>query len=185
MPLEWVDYREAARLYHTEQVAYTCGTPLYRLYGGTCAQNRTAHDRRCQLDHRHARAHRHPGNLRGLPTRRRSTIDFVPPRRLSVLYCGAHFPYSLLSRDHVTPFSRGGQDPWSNVVSACRRCNNAKASRTPEQAGMQLLAVPFTPTYAEYIFLKGRRVLADQMEYLLAHFPRSSPLHERMQRWPM
>ncbi len=42
---------------------------------------------------------------------------------------------------------------------------------------MQLIAVPFTPTYAEYIFLKGRRVLADQMQYLLAHFPRSSPLH--------
>ena len=38
MPLEWVDYREAARLYHTEQVAYTCGTPLYRLYGGTSAR---------------------------------------------------------------------------------------------------------------------------------------------------
>ncbi len=67
----------------------------------------------------------------------------------------ARFTYSLLSRDHVTPFSRGGHDTWSNVVSACRRCNNAKASRTPEQAGMQLLAVPFTPTYAEYIFLKG------------------------------
>src|SRR6201985_478732 len=38
MPLEWVDYREAARLYHTEQVAYTCGTLLYRLYGGTWAR---------------------------------------------------------------------------------------------------------------------------------------------------
>ena len=38
MPLEWVDYREAARLYHTEQVAYTCGTLLYRLFGGTCAK---------------------------------------------------------------------------------------------------------------------------------------------------
>src|SRR6201998_4781749 len=38
MPLEWVDYREAARLYHTDQVAYTCGTALYRLYGGTCAR---------------------------------------------------------------------------------------------------------------------------------------------------
>ena len=37
MPLEWVDYREAARLYHTDQVAYACGTLLYRLYGGTCA----------------------------------------------------------------------------------------------------------------------------------------------------
>jgi hypothetical protein len=30
---------------------------------------------------------------------------------------------------------------------------------------------------------KGRRVLADQMEYLLAHIPRSSPLHDRIQRW--
>jgi hypothetical protein len=36
------------------------------------------------------------------------------------------------------------------------------------------------PTYAEYIYLKGRRVLADQMEFLLAHIPRTSPLHERL-----
>ena len=28
MPLEWIDYRDAVRLYHTEQVAYACGTPL-------------------------------------------------------------------------------------------------------------------------------------------------------------
>jgi len=42
------------------------------------------------------------------------------------------------------------------------------------------VAVPFTPTYAEYIYLKGRRVLADQMEYLLTHFPRHSPLHARL-----
>src|SRR5271167_3550327 len=34
MPVEWIDYREAARLYHQEQVAYTCGTLLYRLHGG-------------------------------------------------------------------------------------------------------------------------------------------------------
>jgi len=26
-------------------------------------------------------------------------------------------------------------------------------------------------------------VLADQMEYLLAHFPRTSPLHDRIHRW--
>ena len=46
---------------------------------------------------------------------------------------------------------------------------------------MQLVAVPFTPTYAEYIYLKGRRVLVDQMQYLVAHFPRTSPLHARIQ----
>ena len=37
MPLEWIDYKEAARLYHQEQVAYTCGSLLYQLYGGTNA----------------------------------------------------------------------------------------------------------------------------------------------------
>ena len=96
------------------------------------------------------------------------------------MYCGEHFSSSDLSRDHVTPMSKGGVDDWNNVVTACRRCNNHKAGRTPEQAGIELLAVPFTPSYAEYIYLKGRRVLADQMEYLLAHFPRSSPLHARL-----
>jgi hypothetical protein len=44
---------------------------------------------------------------------------------------------------------------------------------------MLLLAVPFTPTHAEYIYLMGRNVLADQMEFLRAHFPRSSPLLRR------
>ncbi|MDH3439392.1 MAG: HNH endonuclease, partial [Gammaproteobacteria bacterium] len=65
-------------------------------------------------------------------------------------------------------------------ATACRRCNNHKGGRTPEQAAMKLIAVPFTPNYAEYIYLKGRRVLADQMQYLLAHIPRSSPLHTRL-----
>lgn len=59
-------------------------------------------------------------------------------------------------------------------------CNNRKAGRTPEQAGIQLIAVPFTPTHAEYVYLKGRRILADQMQFLKAHFPRHSPLHERI-----
>ena len=124
-----------------------------------------------------------PGNTRH---------DYVPPLNNQTLfrrdayicmYCGMRFAARELSRDHIRPFSQKGTDIWTNVVAACRRCNNQKASRTPEQAKMQLIAVPFTPTYAEYIFLKGRRVLADQMEYLLAHFPRSSPLHARIQHW--
>ena len=47
------------------------------------------------------------------------------------------------------------------------------------------LAARLVPDAVAARKLKGRRVLADQMEYLVAHFPRSSPLHERMQRWPM
>ncbi len=180
MPLEWIDYKEAARLYHQDQVAYACGSPLYRLYGGTSA--RTGLRTVLEVNSIIATVGHtgNPGNSRH---------DYVPPlnnqtlfRRDAYLclYCGQRFGPRELSRDHVRPFSKGGKDVWTNVVTACRRCNNYKASRTPEQAGMQLLAVPFTPTYAEYIFLKGRRVLFDQMEYLLAHFPRSSPLHERV-----
>jgi len=76
----------------------------------------------------------------------------------------------------------------NNIASAKARkhytppLNNHKAGRTPEEARMQLLAIPFTPNHAEYIFLKGRRILADQMEFLLAHFPRSSPLHHRVKQ---
>jgi hypothetical protein len=98
------------------------------------------------------------------------------------LYCGEQFPNFMLSRDHVKPLSQGGGDCWANVVTACKRCNNHKAALTPEQAGMELLAIPFTPTHAEYVYLQGRGILADQMEFLLAHFPRKSVLRQRVER---
>lgn len=184
MPLEWVDYRCAVRLYHTEQVAYECGRPLFRLRGGTNARTGC----RSVVDVSSIIATYGHGST--YPTR----DAYTPPlnnhtlfRRDAYLclYCGERFLAVDLSRDHVTPLVRQGRDCWANVVTACRRCNNHKAGRTPEEAGMQLLAVPFQPTYAEYIYLKGRRVLADQMEYLRAHFPRSSPLHQRLSssRW--
>jgi hypothetical protein len=28
MPLEWIHFQTAVKLYYTEQVAYTCGTPI-------------------------------------------------------------------------------------------------------------------------------------------------------------
>jgi hypothetical protein len=33
---------------------------------------------------------------------------------------------------------------------------------------MKLLAVPYTPNLAEYLILSNRRILADQMEFLLS-----------------
>ncbi|MEM8844064.1 MAG: HNH endonuclease [Pseudomonadota bacterium] len=181
MPLEWINYQEATKLYSSEQVAYSCGEPLYVIHGGinaktgipsaievssiiaTYGSNNSLHD------------------------------NYVPPLNNHTLfkrdaylclYCGDRFDRRELSRDHVTPISQGGSDCWSNVVTACKRCNNQKADNTPEQAGMELLAVPFIPTHAEYIYLQGRRVLVDQMKFLLAHFPRTSPLHKRLRITP-
>lgn len=180
MPLEWIDYREAVRLYHTEQVAYACGTHLYTLHGGICA----ATGGRSRIDVNSIIATL--GTGQGLKYVRDRYVPPLNNRTLFkrdadlCLYCGLMFQTRDLTRDHITPLSQGGRDVWQNVATACRRCNNHKGGRTPEQAGMQLIAVPFTPTYAEYIYLKGRRVLADQMQYLLAHIPRSSPLHARL-----
>ena len=40
MPLDWVSYRDAVRLYHLQQVEYTCGALLYRVRGGINARTR-------------------------------------------------------------------------------------------------------------------------------------------------
>jgi 5-methylcytosine-specific restriction endonuclease McrA len=181
MPLEWVDYRDAVRLYHTDQVAYACGSLLYRVRGGF---NALSGDRSIvDVNSIIATVGKSPG---GPELRDR----YIPPLNNKTLfrrdgslclYCGCHFMSRDLTRDHVQPVSQGGTDEWRNVVTACRRCNNHKGGRTPEQSGMELIAVPFTPTYAEYIYLKGRRVLADQMEFLLAHISRTSPLRSRLE----
>lgn len=93
------------------------------------------------------------------------------------LYCGKQLFDRDLTRDHIQPRSRGGKDVWLNVVTACRRCNQFKGNRTPEQAGMELLALPYTPNMAEYLALvNGRRILGDQMEFLRAQFPPQSRL---------
>ncbi len=60
-------------------------------------------------------------------------------------YCGRAISLADASLDHVIPQSLGGPDTWDNLVNACRRCNQKKADRTPEQAGMPLRFKPFIP----------------------------------------
>lgn len=180
MPLEWIDYRDAVRLYHLDQVSYSCGNVIFKLHGGINSVTRKR-----SITEVNSIIATHGENYSWLRNREK----YSPPLNNNALfardahiclYCGNHFLDRDLSRDHVKPISQGGQDSWSNVVTACKRCNNHKAGQTPEQSKMQLLAIPFIPTHAEYVYLQGKRVLADQMEFLAAHFPRTSPLHDRL-----
>ena len=57
-------------------------------------------------------------------------------------YCGVRVTLAAGTRDHVIPRCRGGADTLTNVVAACKACNSRKADRTPEEAGMALLAKP-------------------------------------------
>lgn len=47
--------------------------------------------------------------------------------------------------DHVIPKSRGGQNTWENLVTACGHCNRKKANNTPAEAGMTLMRTPTEP----------------------------------------
>ncbi|HMA98806.1 MAG TPA: HNH endonuclease [Wenzhouxiangella sp.] len=180
MPIDWIGYQDAVRLIVLGQVSYALGRVLYSLHGGVSAltgqQTVIPVNAIVATQGSHPDAHRFydrytaPLSNRAL-FRRDENI---------CLYCGQQFGHTDLSRDHVNPLSQGGEDSWTNVVTACKRCNNHKGSRTPEEAGMQLLAIPFAPTHAEYVYLQGRRILADQMEFLLAHFPRHSILRQRL-----
>ena len=58
-------------------------------------------------------------------------------------YCGLQ--KKSLSIDHVIPRSRGGQDCWENVITACLACNIQKGNKTPEEAQMPLLRRPLKP----------------------------------------
>ena len=63
-------------------------------------------------------------------------------------YCGKQPPLRELNIDHVVPRSRGGDDTWENLVTACRVCNLRKGWRTPEEANMRLARRPFRPKWS-------------------------------------
>ena len=72
----------------------------------------------------------------------------------SCAYCGRSVSRTpacdalLATVDHVVPSSRGGESSWLNLVCACKECNNRKADRTPEEAGMPLRFDPYAPSLA-------------------------------------
>lgn len=91
-------------------------------------------------------------------------------------YCGFQLGVRSLTIDHVHPRSKGGKNTWVNTVTACKPCNVAKADRTPEDAGMLLLYVPYAPSVHEKMVLKNRNILGDQMDFLMVRVPKHSRL---------
>ena len=63
-----------------------------------------------------------------------------------------------------------------NLVTACGCCNGSKADRTPEEAGMPLVYLPYVPSRFEDFLLEGRHIRADVHEWLAARLPKGSRL---------
>ncbi len=102
--------------------------------------------------------------------RRQVTNTFLFARdHYQCQYCGREAaelkPRESLTRDHVIPMSRGGQNEWTNVVTACSSCNTRKASRLPAEINMQPLVIPAEPHFV-HLSWAVRRLTPTQARYI-------------------
>ena len=167
--LDWMSWQDAACLYARGAVAWTLGDPCLTVHGGQCRATGIQ-----SIIDLHpivaAKGHARPHALDPTPALTNAAL-YARDQHLC-LYCGHEFPRPHLTRDHVVPLSKGGRDSWENVVSACFHCNSRKGGRTPQQASMPLLAVPYRPSWIEHLILSNRHILADQMAFLKSHLPK-------------
>src|SRR5260221_8311817 len=76
-------------------------------------------------------------------------------------YCGEQFASHELTFDHVIPRSEGGTTVWTNVLTACLKCNGLKGNKHANHSGrkgvvrhhgrLRPLKMPRQPTSAELL----------------------------------
>jgi hypothetical protein len=66
------------------------------------------------------------------------------------------------------------------AVWTCRNCNGRKGNRTLDELNWSLYYLPYVPSLHEDMILRGRRILADQMDFLLASVPPHSRLRHAL-----
>lgn len=81
-------------------------------------------------------------------------------------YCSKVMHAESLTIDHVIPKSRGGLNTWTNLVIACKKCNQKKGNKTPKESGMIPIRAPKKPKTSLLRFLKKHQVSPLWKEYL-------------------
>lgn len=94
-----------------------------------------------------------PRRFRGIVT---NTLLFARDS-YTCQYCGRHRNQlkkaERLTREHVKPVSRGGEDNWENVTTACSTCNHKKGNHLPYEVGMYPKKTPFEPRYVAIVLI--------------------------------
>lgn len=167
-PVKWMNWQDAVTMMWNDKVIWSLGDPII-LRGG---MNRLGEQNVFELKPIIACNDKTLIRRKGPPLLTNRSL-FRRDQNIC-MYCGHEFPSFKLTRDHIMPTSRGGPDTWNNVVTSCKGCNNYKDNKTPDEAGMPLLGVPYVPNPAEMLILQNRRILADQMEFLARQIPKDS-----------
>jgi hypothetical protein len=178
-PVEWIEWEKAVYYYATQSVLWGLGEPAFIARGG---HNRVT-GQQSVITPASIIAVR--GDNKSKYRKRSLNVgdnkDLYDRDRYTCAYCGHKFPGNKLSKDHIIPRVQGGKDTWTNLVTSCKPCNQKKADRTPQEAGMELLYVPYIPSKAEHLILSNRHILIDQMEFLLSFVSDDSPLKKELQ----
>ena len=81
-------------------------------------------------------------------------------------YCAKRFKESELTLDHVIPRSKGGLSLWTNMVAACKPCNQKKRDFLVENSPVRLIRAPKKPTYRSIIKKRIKSSNVQWKEYL-------------------
>ena len=163
MPHKWISVEDAIVYEAKELVQQHVGSDIFVLHGGTNAKT----DTRTQIQTSTIIAIKGASKLQTRKAPMLSNRVLFRRDRHVCAYCGDIHTEASLTRDHIVPVSRGGQNSWMNVVASCYRCNNKKGDRLLSECGYELLYVPYAPCHYEAMLLQNRRILADQMEFLV------------------
>jgi 5-methylcytosine-specific restriction endonuclease McrA len=174
-PHRWINVRQAAHYYATDMIAWSAGANEFVLHGGI----QRATGSRSMIRTSSIIAIKGKDfivrHFDQVPTLTKEML--LARDRYICAYCAQRFRFDQLDMEHIVPRSKGGEDSWMNLVAACKACNNRKADRTPEAAGMKLHYVPYVPNRYEAFILSNRKILADQMEFLLQGVAKGSRMH--------
>lgn len=173
LPVKWLELEKAAQHMAKGKVAWSLGDTCAVLHGGT--NSRSGLQSTLELKPIISVIGENVGH-RGFRTPSWTPRLVFRRDRCLCAYCGQKFNESELTLDHVYPKKLGGKDSFLNLVAACKKCNNFKDCKTPEQAKMPLLYVPYVPNMFEAFILNNRTILADQMSFLSENVPKNSRL---------
>lgn len=171
IPRQWISHESAITYFAKDMVAWSLGEVVAKFHGGVQNDGKLSYIETPSIIA--IKGHGFDPSKHGKVALSNKTL-FGRDRHVCA-YCGDHFSNpNNLSRDHIMPKSRGGENTWMNVVTACRSCNNKKDNKTLKESGMELLYVPYVPNHFEAMILQNRNILADQMDYLKSGIPKHS-----------
>lgn len=172
-PQRWLNAEEAITYYAKEHVIWDLGEDIVLMRGGInrASGTQTTLSSKSIIAVRGGSEKSADGVYR-IPMLNNQNL-FLRDRQICA-YCGNRFSMAHLTCDHVYPRKYGGKDIWTNVVTACKKCNHHKGHKIlGKDTDMELLYVPYEPRYAEMMILSNRNILADQMSFLMNYVPDS------------